>query len=270
MLSRFRSESSAWGVLCWWLLASAGCPGSDAAPTEPRAAADSGTPPQRTMRSWPDAQGPQTPPPTPKPDGGVDAGTPAHPDGGPLEPAADSGSMPDRDVPDAAPPHDASPVDASPVDASAADAGSEPPRPVTRLIITSAPTSASSGPMSMEFSVSEVRELYVSSVHVQLTGEHRELRRFYPPSGDLYYEKLLAYSTDLTEPAPFVDPVSIPHSTQIVPVAPDVLGRLLISDVFPVAGTWISDRSMTGSWRVESYLDGATEPDATVQFELIP
>jgi len=124
--------------------------------------------------------------------------------------------------------------------------------------------------MPDEFSVNDVRELYIYSVHTALFGEHRELRRFYAPSGELYYEKLVAYSTDLTEPVPFLEAVAVPRSKQIAAVSPDRDGRLFVSDIFPVAGTWISDRAMTGTWRVEVYLDGATQPTATLQLELVP
>jgi hypothetical protein len=151
------------------------------------------------------------------------------------------------------------------------DAASEPtPATPARLLAYSAPSASAAEPMPAAFSVSDVRELYIYSVHSALVGEHRELRRFYAPSDDLYYEKLVAYSTELDEPAPFVAPVSVPRSKQIAAVRPDDNGRLIIEDVFPVAGTWISDRAMTGTWRVELYLDGAAQPSATLQLELVP
>jgi hypothetical protein len=141
------------------------------------------------------------------------------------------------------------------------------PAPTSRLLVSSQPLGiAVQGPLS----VSQTRELYVSSVHTTLTGEHRELRRFYAPSGELYYEKLLAYSTELDAPVPFLDHVSVPRSKQVAALTPDASGQLIVSDLFPVAGTWISDRAMTGTWRVELYLDGAPTPTATLPFELVP
>ena len=151
---------------------------------------------------------------------------------------------------------------------AARDAGAEPPP--ARLLAYSAPSESATEAMPEEFSVSEVRELHIYSVHTGLVGEHRELRRFYAPSGDLYYEKLVAYSTDRFEPAPFLDEVAVPRSKQIAPFSPDLDGRLIIADVFPLAGTWISDRAMTGTWTVELYLDGATQPNATLPLELVP
>jgi hypothetical protein len=121
-----------------------------------------------------------------------------------------------------------------------------------------------------EFSVSAVRELRVTSVYTQLTGQHRELRRFFAPSGDLYYEKLVAFSTDIRAPVPFDARVTQPHSHHVAPVAPDARGRVLVSDFFAVAGTWISDRGMTGTWRLDVHLDGARTPSASVKLELVP
>jgi hypothetical protein len=43
-----------------------------------------------------------------------------------------------------------------------------------------------------------------------------------------------------------------------------------VSDYLSVGGTWISDRSMTGIWTVEIYLDDATKPSFTSDLELVP
>jgi hypothetical protein len=103
-----------------------------------------------------------------------------------------------------------------------------------------------------------------------VTGDHRELRRFYAPAGNLYYEKLLPFSTKLAAPVPFDELVFVPHSKQVASLHPDEQGRILLSDMFPVGGTWISDRSLTGTWTVEIYLDAATQPNGTLSFELVP
>jgi hypothetical protein len=80
----------------------------------------------------------------------------------------------------------------------------------------------------------------------------------------------MAFSTQLDAPVPFTETVSVAHSQQIVPARLDELGEVAISDTFHVAGTWISDRALTGTWLLEVYLDGATEPDGTLHFELVP
>jgi hypothetical protein len=138
------------------------------------------------------------------------------------------------------------------------------------LFISDTPNQRSIDSKDLEFSVSQVRELHVLSVRSQLLGEHHELRRFYAPSGALYYQKLLAFSTELDAPAPFTAAVSVPHSKQILPVIVDEHAEIAIGDPFQLAGTWISDRGMTGTWTLEVYLDGATRPDGTIHFELVP
>lgn len=247
---------SAWPGLGLLLLASTGCDLSESAEL------DGGLFP-RVKLIWNGPDGglfkPRVPL-APIPDAGAsDAGTTPAPaaDGGVTRPPreSDAGVTPEDSGTD-----------------TGTDAGSvTPPPPPARLVAYGVPSDGASEPMPSDFSVSETRELYIYSVHSGLVGEHRELRRFYAPSGDLYYEKLLAYSTDLDEPIPFMDErVTIPRSKQVAAVKPDENGRLVISDVFPVAGTWISDRAMTGTWNVEMYLDGAKQASSTLQLELVP
>jgi hypothetical protein len=148
------------------------------------------------------------------------------------------------------------------------DAGAQPA--LIRLAVTDSAVKQLPSQTGSTFSVSETRDLYFHSVWANLAGGHRELRRFYAPSGSLYYEKLLPFSTLLDAPVPFKEVVLIPHSKQIAALSPDEAGQLLLSDAFPLAGTWISDRALVGTWRIEVYLDAATQPNGTLNFELTP
>lgn len=120
------------------------------------------------------------------------------------------------------------------------------------------------------FSVQSVRELFIHTVWSDLKGEHTETRKFYSPSGELYYEKLTAFSTDIEAPVPFEKPVSIPHGSSVQASPIDANGHAFVSDYLSVGGTWISDRAMTGIWTVEIYLDDAAKPSFTSDLELVP
>ena len=164
-----------------------------------------------------------------------------------------------------------------PVDAgtSEPDPIEEPPAPVVvptaTLVFSESPTMpADPSQAPQQFSVQSVRELFIHSVWSNLTGEHSEIRKFYSPSGELYYQKLTPFSTDLEAPVPFERSVGIPHARTVQATPLDANGHVVVADHLSVAGTWISDRAMTGIWSVEIYLDDATSPSVRSDLELVP
>jgi hypothetical protein len=207
----------------------------------------------------------------------ADAGTPAADSGSSHghetnpQPAADSGTHLPVD-PTPVTPGDPPPVasDAGVATDAGHDAGAAPEPYFIHVHIADAPTAAFPERIAEAFSVTQVRELYIYSQRSRMSGQHRELRKFYAPSGDLYYQKVIAFSTELEQPVPFTDRVSVPHNRTVAALQTDENNRAVLEDVFPVAGTWISDRSLTGTWTVEVYLDNSPQPDAVVSFELVP
>jgi hypothetical protein len=120
------------------------------------------------------------------------------------------------------------------------------------------------------FSIATTRELYIYSIWSELEGEHTELRRIYARSGELYYEKLIPFSTEIDEPYPFTRNVGIPHATIVQPVTPDERGNLVVRDYFGVAGTWVGEHQLVGTWRIEISLDRAKTPTLALNFEIVP
>lgn len=120
------------------------------------------------------------------------------------------------------------------------------------------------------FSIASTRDLYVYSIWSALEGEHFELRQFYDPSGELYYQELIAFSTDIDAPSPFLQPVSFPHATAIHPVMPNERGNVVVRDQLSLADASTSDRPLTGTWRVQVSLDGAKTPALAQSFALVP
>ena len=120
------------------------------------------------------------------------------------------------------------------------------------------------------FSIATTRDLAVCSTWSTLEGEHYETRQFYAPAGELYYQKLLPFSTDIDQPYPFTQPVSIPHATVIQPVLPNARGELVVCDQLAVAGAWIGDHQLTGTWRLDISLDDAKTAADSYSFEIVP
>lgn len=137
-----------------------------------------------------------------------------------------------------------------------------------RLVFSSAPVNPLSEPGSNTFALTSLRELLVYSVWNGLTGMHVERRRFIAPNGDAYYEKLIAFSTDISVAIPYEPIVSIPHSAVVMPVSTDQDGKFQVLDYLGVAGTWISQHSLTGTWRLEVFLDSSATPITSSEFTL--
>ena len=142
--------------------------------------------------------------------------------------------------------------------------------PTATLIFNESATTHVAPSVLQGFSVKSVRELFIHTIWSNLKGAHTETRKFYSPSGELYYEKLTPFSTEIDAPLPFEQPVSIPHASSIQATPLNSKGNAVVTDYLSVGGTWISDRSMTGIWTVEIYLDDATKPSFTDDLELVP
>ncbi|MBK8479828.1 MAG: hypothetical protein IPL40_01415 [Proteobacteria bacterium] len=120
------------------------------------------------------------------------------------------------------------------------------------------------------YGIDSVRELHVYGLWKGVSGDHIELRKYYSPDGSLYYQKLVAFSTDPAHAdKPFAPTADLPHTgtVQLAPTNPT--GQRVVWDYLPVGGTWITQHGMTGTWRVEVYLDRtAGTPDVVKTFQL--
>lgn len=105
------------------------------------------------------------------------------------------------------------------------------------------------------FDIGALRELHVQTVWRNLSGRHVELRRFYSPDGALYAQKLVPFATDISRAERYQPPVGIPSTHEVQPAPTLADGTILIWDYLPVGGTWIAQRNMVGTWRLEIALD---------------
>jgi len=90
-----------------------------------------------------------------------------------------------------------------------------------------------------QFSTTSLRDLLISMTYSNVSGTHRQRLELYAPDGSLY-QKLSG------------------------PVAPST------NALIPVGGTWITEHSLFGDWRVDVYVDRETTPITSHAFTLLP
>ena len=90
-----------------------------------------------------------------------------------------------------------------------------------------------------EFSTTSLRDLLISMTYANVGEPHQQRLELYAPDGSLYQKFIGAVAS----------------STQTL---------------VPVGGTWITDHSLYGIWRIDVYVDRNTTPIATLSFTLTP
>jgi hypothetical protein len=90
-----------------------------------------------------------------------------------------------------------------------------------------------------EFSTTSLRDLLIAMTYSNVTGSHRQRIELYAPDGSLY-QRLSG---------------AVAPSTQTL---------------IPVGGTWITEHSLFGAWRVDVYVDRETTPIVSQAFTLNP
>ncbi len=90
-----------------------------------------------------------------------------------------------------------------------------------------------------QFSTTSLRDLLISTTYSNISGTHRQRLELYAPDGSLY-QKLTG---------------AVAPSTQAL---------------IPVGGTWITEHSLFGDWRVDLYVDRETTPITSHAFTLLP
>jgi Type II secretion system protein C len=94
-----------------------------------------------------------------------------------------------------------------------------------------------------QFAAADLRDLHLDVDYVQVSGAHRQRIELFAPDGSLYQRRFR--DVTVTEGQP-------------------------INTRVPVGGTWITDHSLFGNWRVVVYLDTNQTPIASGTFALNP
>ena len=118
------------------------------------------------------------------------------------------------------------------------------------------------------FSIGSLRELHIYTRWENLDGDHEELRKIYSPDDNLYYQKLLGFSTSGSSHKPFLSQKALPRALVVRSSSMSGDGEVVVWDYLPIGGTWISEHQMTGTWRVEIFLDGSPSPQTRGFFTL--
>lgn len=95
-----------------------------------------------------------------------------------------------------------------------------------------------------EFVLEDVRDLFVFSAWKHVSGEHVQELRFYLPDGNLYQSIETKFTTDPNGKKAGVKNTVRSRDDSALSVA------------LPVAGTHITQRSLSGEWKVDLLLDG--------------
>lgn len=112
-----------------------------------------------------------------------------------------------------------------------------------------------------QFYLTEVRDLFVFVAWGKVSGEHTARIRLLLPDGNLYLQTETRFTTQ-------PQPAAAARSPGKVQVARISRGEPTIMLELPVAGTHITQRSLTGAWTVEVELDG--RPVARRSLILLP
>jgi hypothetical protein len=138
------------------------------------------------------------------------------------------------------------------------------------------------------FSLADLRDLYVFVVWPGVTGQHVQTTEFYLPDGSIYSSKKTQYiiggvaSFSAMAPA-FRNEVSpLPparhlmadanriHSQGIPSLLMKSRGDSSILTVLPVGGTYITQRNLSGTWRVRVLLDDRAALESTFTLKPSP
>jgi hypothetical protein len=121
--------------------------------------------------------------------------------------------------------------------------GGNPPPPVTGATVSFCDNGDGACTAATSFSVASLRDLVISVNWENLSaGNHTQMLEVLQPGGGLYQASQSSF---------FAGGAS--------------QSSLTMTRTVPVAGTWISQRRMTGEWSVRVSLDGKTITSQTVQ-----
>ncbi len=107
-----------------------------------------------------------------------------------------------------------------------------------------------------DFDITKLRDLFVFVSWRGVTGEHTQELRLLLPDGNLYQTITARFTTA---------PIALSPEVQ---VAKDSRGEPTVVSVLPVAGTFITQHFLVGTWTVEVILDG--QSITRVSFTLRP
>jgi hypothetical protein len=121
--------------------------------------------------------------------------------------------------------------------------GGNPPPPVTGATVSFCDNGDGACTAATSFSVASLRDLVINVNWENLSaGNHTQMLEVLQPGGGLYQASQSSFLAG--------------GASQ---------GSLTMTRTVPVAGTWISQRRMTGEWSVRVSLDGKTITSQTVQ-----
>jgi hypothetical protein len=117
------------------------------------------------------------------------------------------------------------------------------------------------------FVLDDVRDLYVCVVWAGVAGKYAEQLTFVSPDGHVYQTLTVPFATaDTTTAGSMIEIEG--RRLQVKAAGWGANGEALVTAALPVAGTFITQRTLVGLWKVEVGLNGRPLNEDT--FELLP
>ncbi|HWQ02967.1 MAG TPA: hypothetical protein VNL38_00660 [Candidatus Nitrosotenuis sp.] len=116
--------------------------------------------------------------------------------------------------------------------------------------------------LGTSFDITKLRDLYVFATWPDLSGNFTQTVEFYLPDGSLYLKKSTPFMVRNGQP------LARRQASSTLPewMFTKSRGVPAVVTPLPVAGTFITQRNLTGTWTVRVLLDGALVMTAQFQF----
>ena len=119
-----------------------------------------------------------------------------------------------------------------------------------------------------EFSLAATRDIFIQTQWKQLQGEHIQRVHIYSPDGNLFQKRVVPFAITENLKRKRLKVSGITNMIDVQKARPMKDGQAVVVQ-FPISGTWVSQHSMLGTWRVEAFLDQESSPIGTGTFTLI-
>ena len=124
------------------------------------------------------------------------------------------------------------------------------------------------------FPIADLRDLFVFVVWPGVTGQHVQTVEFLLPGGSIYSSRKTRFSIGGASPLParaaphLVADANKVHPEGITTLLMKSRGDSSVLTVLPVGGTYITQRNLSGTWRVRVFLDDRLVLES--EFTLLP
>ena len=119
-----------------------------------------------------------------------------------------------------------------------------------------------------EFSIAAIRDIFIQTHWTQIQGEHIQRIHIYSPDGNIFQKRVVPFSITEKLKRQRRKVSGITNMVDVQKAKQTKDGQAVVVH-FPVSGTWVSQHSMLGTWRVDAFLNQESRPSVSGTFTLI-